>query len=64
MEHKNQRLRDKCEEEANRAKKFHCLLERVSREKNELRSAFECRRDEIVSILMNPLPGGVKEESD
>jgi hypothetical protein len=66
LERENQRLRDKCEEEANRAKRYHCLLERCSREKNELRRAFECRRDEIVGILMTPLPAcsGVIEERE
>jgi myosin heavy subunit len=64
LERENQRLRDKFEEEANRAKRYQGLLERVSREKNELRRAFECRRDEIVSILTKPLPGEAKEEND
>jgi len=65
LERENQRLRDKCEEESNRAKRYHCLLERCSREKNELRRAFECRRDAIVGILMKPLPAcdGASEDN-
>jgi len=64
LERENQRLRDKCEEEANRAKRYHCLLERCTRERNELRRAFECRRDQVIGILMSPLPecSGAQEE--
>jgi hypothetical protein len=55
LECENQCLRDKCKEESNCAKRYHCLLECCSREKNELWCAFECRRDDIVGILMKPL---------
>jgi len=66
LERENQRLRDKAAEEEARARRYHRLLERSRRENHELRHTYDCRRNEIVNILVKPLPecGDVEGDKD
>lgn len=51
-------MRDKCEEESRRAERYRSMLEHCHKEKEEMKRAYDCRRDEIVNILMKPLSTG------
>jgi len=64
LERENQRLRDKAAEEEARARRYHRLLERSRRENHELRHTYDCRRNEVINILVKPLPDCGDEEGD
>jgi len=64
LERENQRLRDKAAEEEARARRYLRLLEKSRKENRELRHSYSCRREEIINILVKPLPECCAEEGE
>jgi len=64
LERENQRLRDKAAEEEARARRYLRHLEKSRKENRELRHSYSCRREEIINILVKPLPDCVAEEGE